>query len=197
MLSHPLVVSDSREKGRTQRCKPLTLWLGFANLIQCHASIREYDFQNNERYVVLVWQTKCSQPCQPSKTGSSKKYRTIALRDDFCKLSDGDVTAHTLLYYPNCHYTKGVWLPHCTGQEREQAQLTGEYSIFFSGLATYISEIKPTNDGATPTIFILTHLTKLHTQFVTITKVHLWYHLPCLFNIVEGSQSIITFLFMI
>ena len=74
-------------------------WLGFANLIQCHASLREYD---HKRYVVLMWQTKCSQPCQPSKTASSNKYRTIALGDDFFKLSHGDVTSHKVLYYPNC-----------------------------------------------------------------------------------------------
>ena len=49
-------------------------------------------------------------------------------------------------------------------QEREQAQLTWSYSIFFSGLSTYISEMKTTNDGANPTIFILAELTKLPNQ---------------------------------
>ena len=49
----------------------------FANLIQCNASLREYDFQNNERYVVIMCQTKCSQPSQPRKTGSLKIYRIV------------------------------------------------------------------------------------------------------------------------
>ena len=49
-------------------------------------------------------------------------------------------------------------------QEREQAQLTRAYSIFFSGLATYIIEMKTTNDSANPTIFILADLIKLHKQ---------------------------------
>ena len=46
----------------------------------------------------------------------------------------------------------------------QERQLTWAYSIFLSGRATYISEIKPTNDGANPTIFILADLTTLHKQ---------------------------------
>ena len=72
---------------------------------------------------------------------------------------------HRLLYYlsgitiqSECGYIKAQ------EQEREQAQLTRAYSIFISGLATYIIELKTTNDSANPTIFILADLIKLHKQ---------------------------------
>ena len=86
------------------------------------------------------------------------------------EICDGDVISHKLLYYPNCLVSLHKGTPQdwnylkAQEQEREQAELTGAYSIFFYELTTLISETIPTNDGANTTIIILADLTTLLKQ---------------------------------